>query len=249
MIHLTGPYEIVPGHGPQRHVRVYVPTRARPAERPLLLLFDGQNVFDDAPSFAGGWHAHVEVERLARSVSPPVVVGVDHGHEARISELSPFAIGPHGGRLPHLLEWLSAWLVPRLREAHALTSDPRQTVIGGSSMGGLAALYAALDHPDVFGGAIAMSPSLWVGRGEMFRWVSERRVPRHVRLYLDGGGKERHMLEATARMAQLLSERGAGQVHVRADSRGSHDERSWRRRLLGALRYQFGTATRARRRA
>ena len=34
MIHLTGPYEIVPGHGPQRHVRVYVSSRARPAERP-----------------------------------------------------------------------------------------------------------------------------------------------------------------------------------------------------------------------
>lgn len=61
-IHLLGPFD-VPGLPPRRHVRAYVPTRARASSRPLLFLFDGQNAFDDAPSFAGGWHAHLAVER------------------------------------------------------------------------------------------------------------------------------------------------------------------------------------------
>ncbi len=242
MIHVTGPYEIVPGHGPKRHVRVYVPTRSNERERPLLLLFDGQNVFDDAPSFAGGWHAHAEVERLAKSVSPPVVVGVDHGHEHRISELSPFDFGPHAGRFPEMLDWITRWLVPKLRFEHRLTADPGRTVVGGSSMGGLAALFAALARPDVFGGAIAMSPSLWVGRGAMFRWVGEREVPQGLRLYLDGGGREQRMLEAATKMAELLASRGARDLRFRADPRGRHDERSWRRRLLSALRYHYGVA-------
>lgn len=242
MIHVTGPYEIVPGHGPKRHVRVYVPSRAPPAERPLLLFFDGQNVFDDAPSFAGGWHAHVAVERLAKTVAAPVLIGVDHGHEHRIPELSPFDFGPHKGKLPELLDWMARWLVPELRREHRLSADPRRTVVAGSSMGGLAALFAALSRPDVFGGAIAMSPSLWVGRGAMFRWVSERGVPHGVRVYLDGGAKEHRMLEGAQKMSDLLASRGTDDLRFRADPKGDHSERSWRRRLLPAMRHHFGTS-------
>jgi hypothetical protein len=30
---------------------------------PTLYLFDGQNVFGDEGSFAGGWHTHAAVDR------------------------------------------------------------------------------------------------------------------------------------------------------------------------------------------
>ncbi len=247
MVKVTGPYEIIPGVAPKRHVRVYEPRRAREGDRPALVLFDGQNVFDDAPSFAGGWHAHRTVERLARSVMPPVVLGIDHGHEHRISELSPFDFGSTRGSLDALLDWLARWLLPKLRSEHQLTSDPARTIIGGSSMGGLAALYAHLKRPDVFGGAIAMSPSLWVGRGAIMRFA-ERHPPRPgARIYLDAGAKEAggRMLQAAERMASILGESPASIKFV-ADARGQHREADWRRRLLPAMRFHFGTS-RARR--
>ncbi len=242
MIAVTGPYEFVPGEAPKRHVRVYVPRRAQPADRPLLFLFDGQNVFDDAPSFAGGWHAHLAVERLARTVAAPVIVGLDHGHERRIAELSPFDFGQVRGELDRQLGWIADWLLPKLRSELRLSSDPRRTIIGGSSMGGLASLYAALARPDLFGGSLSMSPSLWVGRGAMFRWTERRNVPHASRIYVDGGAREPRMIEAAGRMPDLLGKRGLRDVCFRSDPKGDHSERSWRRRLLPALRFHFGTS-------
>ena len=77
----------------QRRVRAYLPARRpkRATPRPALFLFDGQNIFDDAGSFAGAWNAHLAVDRYAaRRANPPVVIAIDHGHRARIDELTPF---------------------------------------------------------------------------------------------------------------------------------------------------------------
>src|SRR5688572_16673587 len=71
-----------------RAVRVYLPAykRARgvaAAPPATLVLFDGQNVFEDDGSFAGGWHAHLAVDRLvaSRTADAPAIVGVPHGGE------------------------------------------------------------------------------------------------------------------------------------------------------------------------
>ena len=67
-----------------RRVRAFVPVRGlgHPTDpRPLLVMFDGQNVFGDRGSFAGGWHVHEAVDHFAqtRRASAPIVVAIDHG--------------------------------------------------------------------------------------------------------------------------------------------------------------------------
>jgi len=242
MIERVGSYEIVPGIPPKRNVRVYVPSRSPGHDRPILFMFDGQNVFDDHGSFAGGWHAHRAVERLAKTVTPPTIVALDHGHEHRISELSPFDFMRFHGSLGGLLDWVGRWLLPELRGKRQLTHDPKRTIIAGSSMGGIAALYAALSRPDLFGGALAMSPSLWIGGGRMFTWVRDHALPHGSRIYLDAGGYEARMLKTAAEMARILQMRGVHEVMFRGDPKGRHRETDWRRRLLPALRFHFGSA-------
>ena len=83
ILYLLGPFDVL---GVERFVRVYVPEEgARGA--PALFMFDGQNVFHDAPSFSGGWHVHESISAIS---PPPVVVAIDHGGDRRIHELSPF---------------------------------------------------------------------------------------------------------------------------------------------------------------
>jgi predicted alpha/beta superfamily hydrolase len=108
-------------------------------------------------------------------------------------------------------------------------------------MGGLASLYAALRLPDVFGGALSMSPSLFVGRGAIFDWVKQHGAPRGARIYLDAGAHEAggRMLASAERMAQLLGKTGA-ELQFRPDPHGHHREASWRRRFLPAVRYLLG---------
>lgn len=248
-VQVIGPFRVpeLPGL-PGRRLRVYLPKRYSPAEaNSILYLFDGQNVFDDAPSFAGGWHTHEIVERLSRGSCPlprtPVVVAIDHSGQGRISELSPFRVEERPGWLDLLLGWMVDALVPALGEPLRIASSPAAVGIGGSSMGGLAALYAHFAHPRVFGRALVMSPSLWVADQAIFREIAACPDPPVSRLYLDCGSREGRgtLLPQTQRLAAQLAARGWTDENLlyRIDPRGLHDEASWRRRLPRALRFLF----------
>ena len=239
---IWGP-ENVPGLSPRR-VRIHVPAGHDPARgAPLLFLFDGQNVFDDASSYAGGWYAHHAVDRMAQRRPHPVVVGIDHGGVDRIHELSPWAANGSRGQLDLLLRWLTDSLLPQLRVQFSAGAGPAATVIGGSSMGGLAALYAHLARPDVFGGALVMSTSLWFAQRRMLSWLGEVSLPWTSRIYLDAGASEARgaLLEMNRSAAATLRYRGYDddRLRVMEDRRGTHNEASWRRRLPVTLRFFY----------
>jgi enterochelin esterase-like enzyme len=243
-LHRVGPLE-VPGLA-ARTVRVYLPSTFTP-ETPRfgLYMFDGQNVFDDQASFAGGWHLHRAVERLATGSRrmAPIVVGIDHGGEARLQELSPFPVADRPGRLDLLLDWLTGSLMPRLAAELPLVGGPVGAVAGGSSLGGLAAFYTHFRHPEAFGGALCMSPSFWIGDGEILRWAAAQPGPEVSRVYLDCGVREGRgaVMPLVAGLAAQLAERGWDHDHLmfRPDMKGAHNERSWRRRLPKALGFFY----------
>ena len=115
--------------------------------------------------------------------------------------------------------------------------------VGGSSMGGLAALYAHFARPEEFGGALSMSPSLHVGRNAIFAWLAAQPTPPLSRVYLDCGVREGRgmLLPLAARVAAQLTARGydTDRLRFRADPRGTHSEKCWRRRTPSALRFLY----------
>jgi enterochelin esterase-like enzyme len=242
-VNVLGPFA-VPGLAP-RLIRVYLPRGYNPAEPHFgLYLFDGQNDFDDAPSFSGGWYIHEAVEGLAKTKRPvPVVVGIDHGGAERILELSPFAVEEQTGKLENLLDWVTGHLMPALTAELNLIPGPLGAVIGGSSMGGLAAFWSHFRHPEAFGGSLVMSPSFWLSNQAIFGDIAARPTPEVSRLYLDAGAREDRgkVVEAVKTMAEHLVGRGydSDRLMWRADARGTHSEGSWRRRLPAALRFMY----------
>jgi enterochelin esterase-like enzyme len=251
VIHHLGPFEVP--HLKPRLVRVYTPPRdRREAPAPVLYMFDGQNLFDDEPSFAGGWHLHRAVRALhTKHRRAPVVVGIDHGGEARIHELSPWT---NDRATDRLVDWIGGTLGPAIRAQFHASAEPREVGIGGSSLGGLAALYAHFHRPEHFGLVLSMSPSLFVGRGRIFEYVASRARPWTSRIYLDAGGLEAGgaVLRAAERMAGELRGRGwdEGALRFVGQKRGTHSEKAWRRRAPGAIEWLFVPgAARKRRRA
>lgn len=242
-INLLGPFE-VPGLA-ARCVRVYLPRVYTPEQASFALyMFDGQNVFDDYPSFSGGWHIHEAVERLARAGRPlPVVIGIDHGGPGRNLELSPFDFGDEGGRAPLLLDWVTGSLMPALQAELNLIPGPFGALIGGSSMGGLCALWSHFHYPHAFGGAMVMSPSFWVADQAIFTDLADLPTPEVSRIYLDAGAREDRgrVLPVVAAMAAHLAGRGYDDDSLlwRPDAKGGHNEASWRRRLPKALRFLY----------
>ena len=237
-----GPFDIP--DLPSRPVRVFLPTGFNKQRfRTALVMFDGQNIFDDEAAYAGGWH----MDALVSAVSPrahfrPAIVGLHHGGESRLDELAPFQTKQGGGKLNDLLAWMGETLLPMLRAELALIDGPLGAVIGGSSMGGLASFYAHFARPDLFGGALVMSPSLWFGKDENFAFIRSQPKPDPSRIYFDWGTREGREMSVPAHdMAEYLESLAYDeeQLMIRRDLKGKHTEADWQRRMPRALRFMF----------
>jgi len=227
----------------RREVRIYVPPGASArSRRPTLYLFDGQNVFDDAPSFAGGWRVHESLDRMAaQGFKAPLVVAIHHGGDARIAELAPWPFGQFRAQAESFLEWIARGLIPLVDRSYPTLQEPAHRFLGGSSMGGLAALYGHLRYPEAFGGAMSMSPAYWMGGPRLFDFVSRVPKPWRTRIYIDCGALESRgqMLPLAERMFHQLGGQGwaDGERMWRPDKRGTHNERHWKRRFPKAVRF------------
>ncbi len=199
----------------------------------MLVLFDGQNVLDDHGSYAGGWHAHRAIELLPSTVRRPILIAVDHGGKERMRELWK--------DLDALLRFVTSHVLPEAEHRLRVRFDPRARVIGGSSMGGLASLAALARRPDVFAGAIAMSPSAWIAPEAITEELRHAQLEPHVRAYVDVGYRESAaMVREAMRVARVLAARlDPARRMWRPDQRGKHRESDWRRRLPKALRFLF----------
>jgi len=235
----------LPGLGVPRNLRVYLPPGYDQGARryPVVYMFDGQNLFDDATSYAGEWGVDEAMDVLARDGGiAAIVVGIDHGGERRMQELVPFwdwRFLPSQGEafLVDLVDGIKPFV-----DANYRTRPGRaDTVVFGSSLGGLEANYAIHHRPDVFGKAGVFSPSFWIGDAP---YAQARRAPLPVdaRVYLYTGGKEGGTaVDDTGRMAALLRQRtgGDGTVTLRVVAEAGHNEAAWRAEFPRAMRWLF----------
>ena len=61
---------------------------------PVIYMHDGQNLFDVKTAYAGEWQIDETLDSLKAEV---IVVGIEHGNEKRIDELTPFKNEQYGG--------------------------------------------------------------------------------------------------------------------------------------------------------
>lgn len=251
-----GPGFTIPGLPVSLSSRIYTPPGYGHDDRrwPVAVMFDGQNLFEDEGTFAGGWQLHRVLDRRAqRGLRVPVVVALHHGGVTRVEELSPWPV--EEGKQAHglaLADWIAADLSSWIREHLRISEERDDWLIGGSSMGGLAALVTFFRHNDRFARLLCMSPSLWVADGEAFPFVARAPAWGRPRIWMCCGGREAggYPLEHAGWMAQLLERKGfkAGRDLLwHPVKTGRHDEVSWRRRLPAALRFLYEDPVPARR--
>ncbi len=251
----------VAGRGiPARELLVLLPPGYRNDDRPrpVCYLQDGQNLFDDAASFAGSWRAVDAIENLARGKSAtskalPVLVGIPNAGLRRLHEYSPFRDPRYGGGgARSYLSFVLREVKPRVEQAFRVATSGDGVIVGGASLGGLFALWAYFAAPGVFGGALAMSPTtLFAGEALLASLGRARFHP--GRIYLDCGteegrrrrpGRARRTKSPTAYVRRVRRLRGALErlgyrrgeaLSYVEDPGGVHQESSWSRRLPSAL--------------
>lgn len=160
-----------------RNVTVWLPPdyRADANQRyPVIYAHDGQNLFDASLSYGGvEWGIDETAERLMTngSVRAAIIVGIwntdrrwqEYAPQKAIQLLSGDTSSDWlGPTLPKLeadnyLRFVTEELKPYVDRNYATEPDAANTMIMGSSMGGLISLYALGEHPDIFSRAAAVS--------------------------------------------------------------------------------------------
>ncbi len=225
----TDPVEI-PGIEGERPLTLYLPPdyEINPErDYPIAYLFDGQNLYDRS-EWPVGWNLHhILDQRAAEGLEVPIVVGIHHGAN-RDEELCPWPA--EKGQIPRgddLLDWIVNELHFDLTEQLRIDDRPEARMVGGSSLGGLLALYAGFRNSEFFGMVMAMSPSLWVGEGAIYDYIAEAAFLDNLdflRLYIDCGALEGD----DERMSDDLAEDDDSEIyHLEQSSiadEGSEDE-------------------------
>lgn len=152
-----------------RDVVVYVPPVV--LENPyattrVLIMHDGQNVFNDSTSFAGvSWQAASTIDALinAGAMQQIIVVGL-YNTDARIDEYTYVADPTEmaGGQGDLYLDFIEHDVLPWIASNLPVASVGRADVgMLGSSLGGLISCYAGYTRSHVYGRVGCMSSSFW----------------------------------------------------------------------------------------
>ncbi|MGI4870165.1 MAG: alpha/beta hydrolase-fold protein [Janthinobacterium lividum] len=240
---------IIPQLKRARRVWLYLPPDYATSTRhyPVLYLQDGQNVFDEFTSYAGEWGVDETLDELhaqGQDYGSCLVVAVDNGGPRRLDEYSPWpnARSRRGGQGEHYAEFLVNTLKPYIDQHYRTLTGPEATGIGGSSMGGLLATYAALRYPAVFGRVAVFSPAYWFAGQSLLTFVAQHRPHPDARFYLLCGAQESPTMEpllAAVRDALLAGGLPASQLSYQVRPDGQHAEWFWRREFAQAYQWFF----------
>ena len=181
---------------------------------PILLLHDGQNLFDGDLSYIKGqtWRCGSTADDVfARGLAEPtVLVGVGNTGVQRMAEYTPTPdtrLG--GGKGPLYARLLAEELLPALQRSLRLLPGPANTGLAGSSLGGLISLAIGLREPQTFGKLGVLSPSVWWDRRTILDDI--RSLPGHLplRIWLDMGTAEGQIhVRDTDLLCHLLERKG-----------------------------------------
>ena len=140
----------------ERPIWIYTPHNYAADKKPYGLL-----VLSDGGLYVNSARVATTLDNLiAAGLIPPLVaVMVDNPDRGReLSCSSEYA------------DFLAEEIVPWARVSHHVTDRPEQTIIGGVSLGGLAAAFVGFKHPEVFGKVLSQSGSFWWKPDEEKNW-------------------------------------------------------------------------------
>ena len=246
--------------GTSRTVVVYLPPGYGEEEEgtrhPVLYMHDGQNLFDAGTSFIGvEWGVDETLERMIQSgqVRSLIVVGVYNTSE-REFEYTPTqdAGRGKGGGADRYADFLFNEVKPFIDANYRTLPGRQDTGIMGSSLGGIASLYIAWKHPDVFSRVGAMSTAYWWSNSQILKMLQDSSPPPGVKVWLDMGTAEESsdrngddvpdVIEQHRQARNILMDKGLtipNRLKYVEDEGAVHNERAWASRFPRAVEFLF----------
>ena len=223
--------------GNERRVDMYRPAEVEPGEKDGFGLF----VMLDGTEYVDRLAITTILDNLIGDGAVPPMIGVF------LDSLSQDVRSLEMGCYPPFNAFLERELLPLAERIGPVSRNPGRRIIGGSSFGGLAAAFAGLLLPEVFGGVLSQSGAFqWRRAGEDEPAWLERNLPVapiSTRFSVRVGTLEEFdiriinesvgLLEANRRMRRALEGRRA-EVMYREFS-GGHDDVCWQQLMAEQL--------------
>jgi predicted alpha/beta superfamily hydrolase len=235
----------------------------------VIYMNDGQMLFDSTTTWnKQEWHVDEVITKLNSEdkIKECIVVAIFNINEYRNSEFFPEValdglLEPTRSSIVKTLlkdkplsdgylKFIVEELKPYIDKTFSTYSDPSNTIIIGSDMGGLISVYAFCKYPDIFGGAGCLSTHwpmigtrLLINRAisdntaMAFREYLSHNIPRPPRgkIYFDYGSENPDSLYKPYQQLVDTIMKKAGYTSAnwitREFANDDHSERSWGRRL------------------
>ena len=228
---------LITPYGEERTLHIYFPETLEDGQRcGVIYMFDGHNLFEDEDATYGkswGLQDYLEATKL-----PIIIVGIECNHEGnkRLCEFSPYSFNDkHWGKVDASGKVLTKWIVnelkPYIDANYPTLPDREHTAIGGSSMGGLMALYVGASESETFSKAICISPYYTHVMRQLIEDLSKP-INKDTTFYISWGGNEVRTKanlatysEANLRVSRVL--RGRTDVVLHLYPTQYHSEASW----------------------
>ena len=233
--------------GKNRTLHIHLPQGYDHTEEryPVMYFFDGHNLFTDADATYGkSWGMS---DFLARWGKDMILVGIECGHDGyeRLSEYLPYKAAK-GTSFEHTvpmgkatMEWIVNEIKPMIDQQYRTIPFRECTAIGGSSMGGIMALYAGVHYNRWFSKAACISTAMGFCMNPVMDDIRRSSVSPDSRFFLSWGTHEAHGIEDphredtssktcqwNTRVRNALERKGATAVtHCQVE--GYHCEASW----------------------
>lgn len=248
-----------------RNLSIWLPPgydEEKTAGYPVLYMHDGQNLFDSLYSYGGkDWGVDEWIPKLVseNKIPPVIVVGIWNTHY-RFREYNPskpfntlpdslkqLITNEYGGPAlgDEYLKFIVTELKPYIDSVYNTQPERDNTIIMGSSMGGLISAYALVEYPDIFSKAGCLSthwPVLLQFNDSSISYSNVQHIAAHLpkddrfKIYFDRGTET---LDAWYGDAQQMMDNYLIQQGVQKDKQwksmvfngDAHNELYWNQRL------------------
>lgn len=220
-----------------RKISIYQPNNIYSISNnaPLLILFDGDAYLSKVPT------PTILDNLIAAGKVPPmravfINTPVPSMREKELTPNQTFA------------DFMANELIPWLCQQHNVCPAAKNTILSGSSYGGLSSMYIAFRHPEKFGKVLSQSGSFWWAPGvpkgpatQPHHWLADQistAEKKPIDIYMNAGVFETkpvfsNILETNRYLYKILENKGYQVDFVEVAS--GHDYFSWRVMLADGL--------------
>jgi predicted alpha/beta superfamily hydrolase len=228
---------------PQLHAKkkiwVYLPKNYFTSNKKysVISMHDAQNLFDSKTSFAGEWNVDEKLDSINAQL---IVIGIEHGNDKRMEELTPFPNEKYGcGNADAYLKFIVKILKPQIDRTYRTKTKTRNTIIIGSSLGGLVSYYAILKYPEIFGKAAIFSPSFWFS-DKIFELANENKKMKTKIYFLCGDNESEDMVSNLNKMDKIVNLKRCSCLNLTKKvivKNGQHNEKLWKDGFSNAVKW------------